>query len=166
MTVFGQAVPRDASLYLGYARDSGGAAGARALVAQEQGARSAAAVELASAWQQFRSASTESQKQAILAEISQIEAEDRWMGSHRGALMDDIELADRQERDASRVRAAASDEGRLAESALLNGAAGDRARAAEGARMATLGKAAQAQAARDYTGLRVWTTADAGGASP
>jgi len=64
------------------------------------------------------------------------------------------------------VRAVAADESGLAESALLQAAAATRAQGAEAQRLATLQKAAPAAPAADYSGLRVWTTADAAGSPP
>ncbi len=164
MEVFGQPVTRDPALYGSLAGDLSAAALARGQVTSEQAVRSVLSGELTAAWSRFRSAATESQKQAILAEISELQAQDQVMGARRAALMSDLDLADREERDGERVRAQADDERLLAQSAALNGAVASRAQAAESDRIATLAKAPAAAAANDYSGLKVWTTADTGGA--
>jgi hypothetical protein len=165
MQVFGQAQPRDAGLYTRLAGEGNSSTELRSQVASEQSARSSVAAELAAAWSQFRSAPTESSKQAILAEISQLQSQNQVMDTRRRALLDDLALSDRQERAASAVRSRAADEERLAESALLNSSTEGRARSAEALRLATLQKTAAAPAAPDYTGMKVWTTADAGGSA-
>jgi hypothetical protein len=80
-------------------------------------------------------------------------------------VLDDLALSDRQERTDAGVRAKAADEQKMAESALLNSAAAGRVQAAEAQRTATLSKAPPAPAPPDYSAIRLWTTADAGGAS-
>lgn len=167
MSVFGSLQPRDASLYAGLAGDADATAALRAQISGEQAARQSLAAELSLAWGRFRAAATESAKQAALAEISQLQSQDQLMEGRRRALVDDLALSDRQGRDAADARSRAADEQLLAQSALLNQAEGARARDAEAGRMATLAKAAAAPAAAaDYSGLRLWTTADASGGSP
>jgi hypothetical protein len=163
MQVFGQPQPRDPALYTPFARDTQSAAQIRGQIAVEQTARTSLAGELALAWSAFRGAQTESAKQAILTEISQLQSQDHVMGARRRALLDDLELSDRQDVADAGVRARAADERTLAESALLNAAVEGRARSAEAQRLATLGKASAAPAQPDYTGIRLWTTADAQG---
>ena len=87
------------------------------------------------------------------------------MDTRRRALLDDLELSDRQDRTTAGTISKAADEQLLAESALLNASASGRAKDAEAQRMSTLRKQAPPAAASDYSGLRMWTTADAGGAS-
>lgn len=163
MQVFGQSVPRDPSLYEGIARDFGASQQLRSQVASEQAARASVASELALAWSQFRAATTESTKQAVLAEISQLQSQNQVMDTRRRALLDDLQLSDREASASAGLRAKATDEGLLAESALLNGDARARAQGAEAQRLATLQKQAPAPAPADYSGLKLWTTADAGG---
>ncbi|HXN34704.1 MAG TPA: hypothetical protein VN877_00940 [Opitutaceae bacterium] len=165
MQVFGQDQPRDPSLYSVLARDAAASLAVRAQIASEQAARSSVAAELAGAWAQFREAPTESSKQAILTEISQLESQDQLMDARRRAVLDDLALSDRQERTDAGVRVKAADERRMAESALLNSSAMGRAQAAESQRAATLGKPPGKASQPDYGGIRLWTTADAGGAS-
>jgi hypothetical protein len=165
MTVFGKAQARDPSLYDGLSRGADASARMRAQVAQEQATRSTIAGELALAWSQFRSATTESSKQAILTEISQLQSQNQVMDSRRRALLDDLELSDRQDRTTAGTLSKAADEQLLAESSLLNASASGRAKDAEAQRMATLRKQAVPAGAADYSGLRMWTTADAGGTS-
>jgi hypothetical protein len=166
MQVFGQTQPRDPGLYTGLAQEEQAAQDIRRQVAQEQAARKSVAAELALAWSQFRSAPTESSKQAILAEISQLQSQDQVMDARRRALLDDLELSDREDRSLAGVRAKAADERRLAESALLNANDEARVRDAEAQRLATLQKTSSDPAAPDYGGLRLWTTADADGNPP
>jgi len=166
MEVFGQAQARDPALYGNETADTARAQAVRGQIAAEQASRGAIAAELAGAWARFRAAATESAKQAVLTEISQLQAQDQAMGARRQALLADFDLADRQERDQVRVRAAAANESSLAESALLQSAAAARAQGAEAQRLATLQKPAPTAPAADYSGLRVWTTADAGGSPP
>ena len=161
MEVFGQTQPRDPGLYADLARAVQAAGGIRGQIAQEQAGRRSVASELALAWSRFRSATTESEKQAILAEIGQLQSQDEVMGARRRALLDDLELSDRQERARSGVRDRAADEQALAESALLNAGDEGRVRAAETQRVATLQKTAAPPVRPDYTGLRLWTTSDA-----
>ncbi|HEY4988855.1 MAG TPA: hypothetical protein VII09_03560 [Opitutaceae bacterium] len=163
MQVFGQPLDRDPSLYTAAARDADASGRMRGQIAGEQSARASIASELALAWNQFRSAGTESEKQAVLAEISQLQSQNQVLDTRRRAILDDFELADRQSRNAAGVREKAADEGMLAESALLNSETADRARAAEAQRLATLQKAAPTAAAPDYSGMKLWTTADGGG---
>ncbi|GEM_PF-1105207 len=163
MQVFGTTQARDASLYERLAGDAGSAAQIRSQIASEQQARSLAASELALAWGQFKGATTESGKQAILAEISQIQSQSQVMDARRRAMLDDLELSDRQGRASAEVRSRSTDEQLLAESALLSNSAAARAREAETQRQATLQKAVPASPAADYSGLRLWTTADAAG---
>ena len=163
MRVFGDERPRDAALYSRYAADAGTAQLARDQVAREQIGRASVAAELALAWVRFRGAATESAKQAVLAEISQLETQNQVMDTRRRALLDDLELSDRQGRTADAVRSRAADEELLAESSLLNASVEARAVDAQAQRMATLGKAPAPAPARDYSGIRMWTTADAGG---
>jgi hypothetical protein len=85
------------------------------------------------------------------------------MDTRRRAMLDDIELADRQDRTAAAVRSRASDEQLLAESSILNGTVEGRAQRAEALRLSTLAKAPARPPSRDYSGVRLWTTADAGG---
>lgn len=163
MEVFGQALARDASLYSLLTQDSNTSSQIRSQVAGEQAARASVASELARAWAQFRSATTESGKQAILSEISQLQSQNQVMDTRRRAMLDDLALSDRQAATDSAVRATASDEQLLSESAQLNASTEDRARTAEAQRLATLQKAPPSLPAADYAGLRIWTTADAGG---
>jgi hypothetical protein len=163
MPVFGQAQPRNLDLYSGLAQAVNSTSQARGQIAGEQVARSSVASELAQAWEQFRMATTESQKQAILAEISQLQSQNQVMDTRRRALMDDLDLADRQSRANSEARSRSADEQLLAESALLNSDASARANDAEAQRLATLRKAPATAAAPDYSGIRLWTTADTGG---
>jgi hypothetical protein len=165
MQVFGEAQARDAGLYARFARDADASLQIRGQIADEQTARGSVAGELALAWSQFRSAPTESSKQAILTEISQLQSQDQVMAARRGAMLDDLALSDRQARTDSGVRSRAQDERTLAESALLNASVEDRARGAEAQRAATLQKTAAAPAPPDYSGMRLWTTADAGASS-
>jgi hypothetical protein len=165
MPVFGQAQPRNLDLYSGLAQAVTSAGQVRAQIAGEQAARSSVASELAQAWEQFRAATTESQKQAILAEISQLQSQNQVMDTRRRALIDDLDLADRQARANSSARSKAADEQLLAESALLNSDAGGRANDAEAQRLATLRKVPAAAAAPDYSAVRLWTTADTGGSA-
>jgi hypothetical protein len=165
MQVFGQAQPRDPGLYARFARDAQASLQVRGQIAYEQSARASVAAELALAWGQFKAAQTESGKQAVLAEISQLQSQNQVMDARRRAILDDIALSDRQERTAAGVRSRAADEQGLAESALLNATVEGRARGAEAQRGATLGKPAPVAPQPDYSGMRLWTTADAGGAS-
>jgi hypothetical protein len=64
----------------------------RGQIADEQAARGSVAAELALAWSQFKAASTESSKQAILAEISQLQSQNQVMDTRRRALLDDLPL--------------------------------------------------------------------------
>jgi hypothetical protein len=166
MQVFGQSQARNPALYTGFAQQLNASGQIRGQIAGEQSARIAAASELALAWSQFKAATTESQKQAILAEISQLQSQNQVMDTRRRALLDDLDLSDRQERADSGVRSRASDEQSLAESALLNADVQGRAQSAEAQRLATLQKTPTAAAAPDYSGIKLWTTADTGGSSP
>jgi hypothetical protein len=163
MQVFGQAQPRDLGLYSRFARDAGASLQIRGQIADEQSARTSVAAELAMAWSQFKAAPTESSKQAILAEISQLQSQDQVMGARRRAMLDDLALSDRQSRTDAGVRSRAADERTLAESALLNAGVEERARGAEAQRAATLQKTAGAPPQPDYSGMRLWTTADSQG---
>ncbi len=165
MDVFGQERPRDASLYLRFARDADMAHAARGQIGQEQATRASVAAELALAWSQFRAAATESSKQAALTEISQLQSQNQVMDTRRRALLDDLTLSDREAEAEAGARSRASDEQTLAESALLNAGAGARAQGAQAQRMATLQKSAPAAQEADYSEVRMWTTADAGGPS-
>jgi hypothetical protein len=165
MQVFGQAQARDPSLYGRLARDAASSAGVRDQISSEQAARASVAAELAAAWVQFKAAATESGKQAILAEISQLDSQNQVMDARRRAVLDDLALSDRQERNDAGVRSKAADEELLAESALLNASAASRVQDAEAQRTVTLQKEPQAPAEADYSAVRLWTTADAGGAS-
>jgi hypothetical protein len=165
MQVFGQAQARDAALYAGLARDAGASGQLRGQIAGEQSARGSVAAELALAWGRFRSATTESGKQAILAEISQLQSQNQVMDTRRRAMLDDVDLSDREARTNEAVRSRAADEQLLAESALLNADAAGRAQGAQAQRLATLQKAPPSAAPPDYSGMRLWTTADAGGPS-
>jgi hypothetical protein len=166
MEVFGQAQPREAALYTRLAQGAAASSQIRSQVAGEQSARASVASELASAWSQFRSATTDSEKQAILSEISQLQAQNQVMDTRRRAMMDDLALSDRQDRTAAEVRSRAADEQMLAQSALLNAATENRAVSAETQRLATLQKTPAALPSPDYGGIKLWTTADAGGPSP
>ena len=163
MQVFGQPEPRDPGLYSRFAQEADSSSRIRGQVADEQGARASVAAELALAWGQFRAAPTESAKQAILSEISQLQSQNQVMDTRRRAMLDDLALSDRQERTEAEVRSRADDEQLLAESALLNAGAEGRAQGAEAARLSTLQKTAPAPPAPDYSGIRLWTTADSGG---
>jgi hypothetical protein len=165
MSVFGQAQARDPSIYGALAAEASSVQTVRLQVAREQAVRSLIAEALTDAWARFRTASTESGKQALLTQISQLQSQDQVMSGHRRALLDDMELGDRQGRAASGVRAKAEDEQALAESSLLNADLQGRVQAAESQRLTTLQKAPAAPAAADYSGMKVWTTADAGGVS-
>jgi hypothetical protein len=164
MQVFGQAEARDPVLYERFARDADASVRIRGQIADEQSARASVAGELALAWARFRTAPTESSKQAILAEISQLQSQDQVMGARRRAILDDLSLSDRQARTAAAVRDRAADERSLAESALLNANVEARARGAEAQRAATLQKTAGAPPEPDYSAMRLWTTADSQGA--
>ncbi len=165
MQVFGQSQARDPGIYAGLARAAQAAGQIRSQIAQEQAARKSVASELALAWSQFKAAPTESSKQAILAEISQLQSQDEVMDARRRAILDDLELSDRQERTLAGVRGQAADERRLAESALLNANEEERVRGAEAQRVATLQKTAVPGTAPDYAGMKLWTTSDAEGGS-
>jgi hypothetical protein len=165
MEVFGQVQPRNPSLYSGMARNSSDSAGIRAQITSEQSARASVAAALAAAWMQFKAAPDESSKQAILAEISQLETQNQVMETRRRAVLDDLGLSDRQDRTEAGVRSRAADEQMLAESALLNATASSRVQAAESQRAATLQKPLSTPVQPDYSGMKLWTTADAGGSS-
>jgi len=165
MPVFGLLQARDPKLYAGFAQDSDASSLLRSQVANEQGIRASIASELAAAWNQFKGTTTESGKQALLTEISQLESQNQVMDTRRRALLDDLALSDRQAREQSGVRSKAADEQLLAESALLNANVDARVQGAEAQRDATLQKVPLTPAAPDYTGLKLWTTADAGGGS-
>lgn len=165
MQVFGQLQPRNPALFAAFAQDANASGQLRGQIAGEQSARASVAAELALAWSQFRSATSESGKQAILAEISQLQSQNQVMDTRRRAILDDLELSDRQARTAAGVRASAEDEQMLAESALLNADAASRVLGADAQRLATLQKTPQAPPAHDYSGMKLWTTADTGGPS-
>jgi phenylpyruvate tautomerase PptA (4-oxalocrotonate tautomerase family) len=166
MAVFGQVQPRDTGQYADLAADASASSAIRSQVAREQATRGSVASALALAWAAFRAAATESQKQAILSEISQLQSQNQVLDTRRRALLDDLALSDRQDRNAGAVRSRASDEQVLAGSAVLNSNAQARAQGAEAQRMATLQKAASPVQAPDYSGIRLWTTADTNGTSP
>jgi hypothetical protein len=165
MRVFGQAQPRDTALYGNLAQEASDSAGIRAQIASEQTARTSVAAALAAAWVQFKSAATESDKQSILAEISQLESQNQVMDTRRRAVLDDLALSDRQNATDAGVRSKAADERLLAESALLNASATGRVQASESQRAATLQKPLAAPPQADYSGMKLWTTADAGGST-
>ncbi len=165
MRVFGDEQARNSALYAWYASDADTSQQVRSQIAREQLARTSVSTELALAWAQFKGATTESGKQAILAEISQLQSQNQVMDTRRRALLDDLELSDRQGRTTAAVQSRAADEQLLAESALLNRTVEGRARDAQAQRLSTLQKTPQQQAAPDYSGLRMWTTADAGGST-
>ncbi|HEY1849248.1 MAG TPA: hypothetical protein VGG37_08570 [Opitutaceae bacterium] len=163
MTVFGQASPRSLAAFADLASSASALSQARSSISGEQSARSSVAGALGRAWDAFRVAATESEKQALLAEISQLQAQSQVMDARRRALLDDVELSRRQASAASDVRARAADQQGLAESSLLGADELGRASAAESQRAATLAKPVGAATPRDYSGMRLWTTADAGG---
>jgi len=165
MRVFGDEQTRDSALYARYASDADTSQQVRSQIAKEQLARASVSTELALAWVQFKGATTESGKQAILAEISQLQSQNQVMDTRRRALLDDLELSDRQSRTTAAVQSRAADEQLLAESALLNATVEGRVRDAQTQRLSTLQKTPQQQAAPDYSGVRMWTTADAGGST-
>jgi hypothetical protein len=165
MAVFGQQQSRNLSLYASLASGSAAVQQLHGQVAREQAVRVLVAAALAEAWVRLRSASTESSKQAVLAEISQLQSQDQVMAARRRALLDDVELSDRDAAAASGARSTAADEQGLAESAALNAGMGARVQAAETQRLSTLQKAQPAAAPADYSGMKLWTTADAGGTS-
>jgi hypothetical protein len=165
MQVFGQLQERNPELYAGLAQDSNASSLLRSQVANEQGIRASIASELAAAWSRFKGTSTESGKQALLTEISQLQSQNQVMDTRRRALLDDLALSDRQAREQSGVRSKAADEQLLAESALLNADVDARVQGAEAQRDATLQKALPTPVPPDYGGLKLWTTADAGGGS-
>jgi hypothetical protein len=166
MQVFGQTQPRDAAIYAGLAQDAHSSGLIRGQISSEQSARRSLASALALAWTQFRAATTESQKQAILSEISQLQSQNEVMDTRRRAILDDLDLSDRQDRADAGVRSRAADERMLAESELLNADARSRVQGAEAQRMATLQRTQQPPAPADYSGIRLWTTADTEGPSP
>lgn len=166
MNVFGSSEPRDVSAYDGLASQAYAANAARGQIAQEQGARSALIAALDQSWSDFQDAPTESRKQAILTKISHLEAQGQALDSRRRALLDDLDLADRERATVSETRTRAADEAALAESAALAGTVAARVQAAEAQRLATLAKGQQAAAPADYSGLKLWTTADASASSP
>jgi hypothetical protein len=166
MQVFGQPQARNASVYSGFAEDAAAAGQIRGQIAGEQSARSSVAFELARAWAQFKASTNESQKQSILSEISQLQSQNQVMDTRRRAILDDLDLSDREAREYEGVRTRAADEQLLAESALLNADARARAQGAEAQRMATLQRIPAVAGAADYSGIRLWTTADTRGPSP
>jgi hypothetical protein len=166
MEVFGQSQSRDPAIYLRFARDADSSDALRGQIADEQSARTSVASELALAWNRFRVATTESGKQAALTEISQLQSQNQVLDTRRRALLDDLALSDRQDRTQAEVRSRAADEQMLAQSALLNASTEGRALGAEAQRMATLQKSAPSALQADYTGLKLWTTADTGSPVP
>ena len=166
MQVLGQTLPRDPSLYADLASQADAVSQIRGQVQSEQAARASLASELTLAWTRFRSASTESAKQAILAEISQLQSQNLVLDARRRALLDDVSLQDRATRAGSQARALAEDESQLAASSLLSADAAGRLQAAESQRLATLAKARAPAAQPDYSGIRRWTPADAGSPPP
>jgi hypothetical protein len=165
MTVFGQQQARDASSYEGLAASAASSQQVRGQIAAEQAARAVIAATLTQAWGQFRQATTESSKQALLTQISQLQSQDQLMASRRRAILDDLDLADRQDRNAAAVRSRAADEEGLAASSVLAADFKTREQGAEAQRLATLQKTPPAPQPADYSGVRLWTTADAGGLS-
>jgi hypothetical protein len=165
MTVYGQQQARDLSLYGSLAEDSAATQQLHGQVAREQAVRSLIADGLTSAWSRFRSATTESSKQSILTEISQLQSQDQVMAARRRAVLDDMEVGDREASAESGARSRAADEQGLAESAALNSGMSSRTQAAESQRLSTLQKPAQTPPSADYSGMKLWTTADAGGTS-
>jgi hypothetical protein len=165
MTVYGQQQARDLSLYGSLAEDSAATQQLHGQVAREQAVRSLIADGLTSAWSRFRSATTESSKQSILTEISQLQSQDQVMAARRRAVLDDLEVGDREASAESGARSRAADEQGLAESAALNSGMSSRTQAAESQRLSTLQKPAPTPPSADYSGMKLWTTADAGGTS-
>jgi hypothetical protein len=163
MDVFGTRVPRDPSLYGRLAAQDGAVSALRSQVAQEQAARAAIAAALSDAWARLRVAGTESQKQAVLAEVAQLRAQDGALDARRRAALDDAALSDRADRLASRARDQADDEQLIARSGQLAGASAAAWAAADAQRQATVSRTQSPAAAADYSGIKVWTTADTSG---
>jgi len=166
MQVFGQTQSRDLSRYAGLAAEQDLTGQARGQIDQEQAARAAIARALIQAWSDYQAAQTESQKQAGLTKIQQLQAQSEVLAARRRALLDDLALADRQAGMRAQVRIRADDESALAESAGLAASAGTRIQAADAQRWATLGKSANPAPAPDYSALKIWTTADTEGGGP
>jgi 23S rRNA maturation mini-RNase III len=166
MLVFGQSQPRNLDLYQGGAQDQYVNSQARSQISLEQTARQSLSNELAQAWTDYQAAQTETRQQALLAKISQLDAQGQAMEARRRALLDDLALDDRQRRTDTDTSAKASDERTLAESSAVNAVFGQRALDARTQRLDTLQKTVPASTAPDYSGLRLWTTADAAGSQP
>ena len=166
MLVFGQAQPRDLGLYQGAAQDQDVVRRVRSQISREQAARSSLSDELARAWADYQVAQTETRQQALLAKISQLGAQSQAMEGRRHALLDDLALDDRRRRTDAEVGARAADEQALAEASVIKADLGQRVVDAEAQRIATLQKPVPALAEPDYSGLKLWTTADAAGMGP
>ncbi|HEY1793418.1 MAG TPA: hypothetical protein VGG34_10915 [Opitutaceae bacterium] len=161
LDVFGQQQPRDMAAFGGLARDSAVTGALRSQVSAEQAARATIGAKMEAAWAGFRAAATESSKQAALTEISELQAEDQVLGARRQALVDDLGLSDRQAAREDAARSRSTDQQLLAESALLGADLASRASGAEAQRVATLGRQAPQPGPRDYSGMQLWSTADA-----
>lgn len=155
--------PRDSARYVDLAARIAETDAARSQIASEQSARAAITGELARAWQSYRQAQSESSKQALLSQISELAAEDQALDSRRKALLDDLALADRGKEANAAILARASDETSLAASASSSALAVRRIQDGEAARAATLAKPAPSAPARDYAQLKLWGPADAQG---
>jgi len=166
MPVFGQTQSRDLSRYADLAAEQDLTGQARGQIDQEQAARAAIAQALIAAWSDYQAAQTESQKQAGLTKIQQLQAQSDVLAARRRALLDDLALADRQAGTRAQVRLRADDESALAESAALAASAGTVIQAADAQRWATLQKSVNPAPAPDYSALKVWTTADTEGTVP
>ncbi len=166
MQVFGQAQSRDLSQYAALAARQDATAQVRIQIGEEQAARSAMTEALVQAWRDYPGAQTESEKQAILTKIQQLQAQSQLLDGRRRALLDDLALADRQDQTQAQVGARAADESAVAESSALAADATARLDAAQAQRWATLQKSSTPLPTPDYADLRVWTTADAAGAGP
>lgn len=104
ITVFGQKRSNSPDLYQALYAAERIAAAAREQIRKETEARKRIDDEMRTTYEQLRNASTESEKQALAAKISALEARHGVMTAQRQALLADMELEERQQQTAERAR--------------------------------------------------------------
>jgi len=164
--VFGSVQRRDLEKYSDSATLQTSLSALRAQIALEQSNRERTQAAMESAWDLFRSAGTESQKQAALTRMEELAAENAIAADRRRALLDDEHLVSDQAQVAAEVEARADDEKWLAQGSALRTAQQRRVQAAETQRLNVINAALSPQGETDYGALKIWTLSDSVSTSP
>ena len=157
MSVQGYAAARDLGRYREWVVEQAVISQLRAGIAADQSAHGQALSALEAGWAAFQRASTESEKQASLVQLSQVMAQNGALDARRQSLQADMELSARARSVQDRIAAAADDEEIAANVAAASSRLAVQAQAIDTARLSALNRTPPTVRATDYSAIRAWS---------